>query len=192
MNAILPGRFTADVQDDFVVFLIGMRINKFWAVHKWLPVAMSMGPMLKGLSEDKDSGFLGGEGFTNLRTSCLVQYWRSFDDLERFSKNPGVTHRAAWQSFNRAVGSNGMVGIWHETYKVAAGEYECVYGNMPLFGLAAATAQVPATGKWGKARSRISRHDKSTEVSSMGNPRPGTDDSTVNQTDREAVSEARS
>ena len=174
MNAILPGRFTADIQDDFVVFLIGMRINKFWAVHKWLPVAMSMGPMIKGLAEDKNSGFLGAEGFTNLRTSCLVQYWRSFDDLERFSKNPGASHRGAWQSFNRAVGSNGMVGIWHETYKIRAGGYECVYGNMPLFGLAAATNQVPATGTLGKARSRISRHEISKQVPLKESPRPET------------------
>ncbi len=170
MSQIIPGRFTAEAGDDFVVFLIGMRINKFWAVHKWVPVAMSMGPMIKGLSEDKESGFLGGEGFTNLRTICLVQYWRSFDDLERFSKDPCATHRTAWQAFNNAVGSNGMVGIWHETYKVKAGEYECVYGNMPLFGLAAATKQVPATGKWAGARSRITRQSATTARSSQTEP----------------------
>jgi len=157
MAEVLPGRYTADVAEDFVVFLIGMRINKFWALHKWLPVAMSMGPMLKSLYQDPESGFLSAEYFTNLRTNCLVQYWRSFEDLERFSKDPGETHRAAWQKFNRAVGSNGMVGIWHETYKVNAHEYECVYGNMPLFGLAKATRQVPATGIWSKARSRINQ-----------------------------------
>jgi hypothetical protein len=157
MNTVIPGRFTAEYNDDFVVFLIGMRINNFLAVHKWLPVARSMGPMLKSLSCDKDTGFLGGEGFTNLRTTCLVQYWRSFEDLERFSKDPSVTHRGAWKAFNKAVGSNGMVGIWHETYKIQAREYECVYGNMPLFGLAKATQQVPASGKWSDARSRMSR-----------------------------------
>lgn len=157
MAKVIPGRFTANVEDDFVVFLIGMRINKFWALHKWLPVAIAMGPMMKSLYEDPESGFLSTEYFTNFRTVCLLQYWRSFEDLERFSKDPGETHRAAWQAFNRAVGSNGMVGIWHETYKVRAKEYECVYGNMPLFGLAKATEQIPATGKWSKARSRISR-----------------------------------
>jgi hypothetical protein len=156
-TGIIPGRFTADIDDDFVVFLIGMRINNFWAINKWLPVAKSMGPMLKSLENDKDSGFLGGEGFTNIRTTCLVQYWRSFEDLERFSKDPSVSHRAAWKAFNKAVGSNGMVGIWHETYKVRAREYECVYGNMPPFGLAKATQHVPASGKWIDARSRMSR-----------------------------------
>ena len=106
METIFPGRFTANAKDDFVVFLIGMRINKFWALHKWLPVAKAMGPMLKSLRANPGTGFLSAESFTNLRTSCLLQYWRSFEDLERFSKNPGETHRSAWQAFNRAVGSN--------------------------------------------------------------------------------------
>jgi Monooxygenase af470-like len=156
MSNIFNGRYTADAEDDLVVFLIGMRINNYWAVHKWMPVAMAMAPMMKSLSENPESGFLSAEGFTNLRTTCLLQYWRSFDHLERFSKDPGDTHRAAWQKFNRAVGSHGVVGIWHETYKIRAREYECVYGNMPLFGLAKATRQIPAEGKWAKARSRIS------------------------------------
>ena len=38
----------------------------------------------------------------------------------------------------------GDVGIWHETFKVRAGEYESVYGNMPVMGLAAAGATWPS------------------------------------------------
>ena len=34
MARIFPGRMTADLDGDFVVFLIGMRINKLWKVHK--------------------------------------------------------------------------------------------------------------------------------------------------------------
>ena len=33
---------------------------------------------------------------------------------------------------------HGDIGIWHETFRVRAGEYEAIYGNMPRFGLAAA------------------------------------------------------
>ena len=157
MNKVIPGRFTADIEGDFVVFLIGMRINHYWALHKWVPVAMAMGPMLKSLAQDPASGYLGGEGYFNPRVTCLVQYWRSFEDLERFSKDSGKSHRAAWQRFNKAVGNNGSVGIWHETYKVKASEYECVYGNMPMFGLAKAGSHIAADGKWAKARSRITR-----------------------------------
>ncbi|OFA03606.1 monooxygenase family protein [Duganella sp. HH101] len=34
-------RLTAEVEGDFVVFLIGMRINKPWKIHKWLPVVLA-------------------------------------------------------------------------------------------------------------------------------------------------------
>ena len=49
----------------------------------------------------------------------------------------------------------GDVGIWHETYRVRAGEYEVVYGNMPLFGLAAAGRHRPAGSKANSAAARI-------------------------------------
>ena len=36
------GRHTADIQGDFVVFLIGMRFNRLLKVHKWWPVFAAM------------------------------------------------------------------------------------------------------------------------------------------------------
>ena len=60
-----------------------------------------------------------------------------------------------WREFNRAVRASGDVGIWHETYTVHAGEYEAVYGNMPLFGLAKATAHVPVGSMAQSAAARI-------------------------------------
>jgi hypothetical protein len=67
--------------------------------------------------------------------AAFVQYWRSFEQLEEFARNPSLTHLEAWKRFNRADGS---VGIWHETYAIQAGQYESVYGNMPKMGLALA------------------------------------------------------
>ena len=57
--------------------------------------------------------------------------------------------------FNRAVRASGDVGIWHETFKVRAGEYEAVYGNMPVFGLAAAARPLPTAQKANTAAARI-------------------------------------
>lgn len=54
-----------------------------------------------------------------------------------------------------AVGTNGDVGIWHETYTIGAGAYESVYVNMPAFGLGAAGALVPATGARATSRGRM-------------------------------------
>jgi hypothetical protein len=49
----------------------------------------------------------------------------------------------------------GDVGIWHETYRVRAGEYEAIYSGMPSHGLARAARQVPVEAATDSARQRI-------------------------------------
>ncbi|HRQ23539.1 MAG TPA: DUF4188 domain-containing protein [Anaerolineales bacterium] len=160
MRKIFNGRFTAQTDQPFVVFLIGMRINRFWRFDKWVPVFSAMGPMLRTLFTHPEKGFLHAESFWNFRGPCLVQYWRSFEDLENFAHNPSDPHLGPWKKFNQAVGSNGIVGIWHETYLVNPGQYECIYGNMPRFGLAAAMEHVQAIGRRETARTRLFSHDQ--------------------------------
>ncbi|HEX5552422.1 MAG TPA: DUF4188 domain-containing protein [Chitinophagaceae bacterium] len=62
-------------------------------------------------------------------------------------KTDQVTIIPAWKSFNKKIKSGGDVGIWHETYKVKAGQYECVYNNMPPYGLGKAGELIDAIGK---------------------------------------------
>src|SRR6185503_1155154 len=57
--SVFAGRRVAHLEGDFVVFLIGMRINRPWRPHKWLPVLTAMRPMIRELERDPDSGFLG-------------------------------------------------------------------------------------------------------------------------------------
>jgi Domain of unknown function (DUF4188) len=108
--------------------------------------------MLQSLNQNPEKGFLGGERFIYPRGVGLIQYWRSFEDLERFARNPADAHLKAWQRFNQAIGADGSVGIWHETYLIEPGKYKAIYGNMPVFGLAAATKHVPAMGRKETAR----------------------------------------
>jgi hypothetical protein len=152
MTQIIPSRMTAEIEGDFVVFLIGMRINKPWKVHKWLPVFLAMPRMLRELEAQPESGFLGHfMGF-----KVIVQYWRSFDHLEAYARSQDRQHWPAWVDFNKRVGnSRGDVGIWHETYRVRAGDYETVYSGMPPFGLGKVGKLVPATGKRESARERL-------------------------------------
>lgn len=154
MAKIIAERMTARIEDEVVVFLIGMRINRIWKLHKWLPVARAMPRMLRELGADPDSGFLGFHQWFGNPTIAL-QYWRSFAHLERYAKDSSRSHRSAWAEFNRAVASNGDVGIWHETYRIRAGDFECIYNNMPLFGLARATGSIPAQGQRESARGRM-------------------------------------
>lgn len=152
MSEIVTGRSMAAIEGDFVVFLIGMRINRWWKVHKWWPVAMAMPKMLAELAAHPECGCLAVGG----RIGLSVQYWRSFEHLERYARSPDHAHWPAWTAFNREVrSSSGDVGIWHETFLVRAGEYETLYGSMPRMGLALAGRLLPVTAEHEAARQRL-------------------------------------
>ncbi len=155
MAKVMPGRFTAQTDEPFVVFIIGMRVNKFFAFRKWIATAMAMGPMLRTLYQHPEKGFLGAQTLISWRGVTTIQYWRSFDDLEKFARDKDDPHLEAWRKFNKSIGSDGSVGIFHETFLVDARKYEALYGNMPVLGLAAATSHVPAVGKRETARRRL-------------------------------------
>lgn len=171
MATIIPERVTARIDGDFVVFRIGMRINAFWKVHKWLPVALAMPRMVKELQADPDSGFLGYQSSFGIRNQVTTQYWRSFDHLRQYARDPDGEHLPAWKRFNQEVGSDGDVGIWHETFLVRDGEYEAVYNNMPPFGLGSVVELSPATGRLETAAGRLGR--------TQGNDAPVGEDGTV-------------
>ncbi len=154
IDVIKSTRLSAQIEGDFVVFLIGMRVNTVWKIHKWLPPMRAMSRMLRELERlpSEQTGYLG-KGPSGMVT---VQYWRSFDHLEAYARASDMAHRPAWAAFNKSVkDSRGDVGIWHETYLVKAGQYETLYSGMPLFGLGKASAVVPAEGAMMKARSRL-------------------------------------
>jgi len=151
---IHAARMTAAVDGDVVLFLIGMRLNKPWAIHKWLPVARAMPRMLRELYQNPKLGFVSHEMWFS-RTLILVQYWRSLDQLMAYASAREAEHLPAWQAFNRAVGTDGSVGIWHETYFAKAGAFESVYANMPPFGLGKVGPLVEAKGPYRSAAQRL-------------------------------------
>ena len=158
---IIAARMAAAIEGDFVVFLIGMRINHLHKPWQWLPVASAMGRMLPELMREPGLGLLHARSQFGLRNVSVIQYWRSFDHLHAYAHARDHAHRPAWAAFNRAVGSGGDVGIWHETYLVSAGQYESVYNNMPPWGLGQAGALVPATGGRASAKARLGHDDPS-------------------------------
>ena len=158
MATIHAQRMSAEMDGEFVVFLIGLRINKPWKLHKWLPVFLAMPRMLKELSADPASGFLGYE--QSLTT--IVQYWRSFEALEAYARDRERAHWPAWVDFNKRVGrSRGDVGIWHETYRIAPGQYEAIYSGMPARGLGKVGRLMPAAGRHESARGRLQGREES-------------------------------
>lgn len=154
MNPIRPERLTANLEGPFVVFLIGLRINKPFRVDKWLPVLRAMPRMIAELQQQPELGFLHAESWLS-RTTLMVQYWRSTEQLMAYATSRQSAHLPAWQAFNKAIGTDGTVGIWHETYAVAPGSHESVYVNMPAFGLGRAGLLQAASGVKQNARGRL-------------------------------------
>ena len=146
-------RQSAKIDGDFVVFLIGMRINKLRAVRQWFSVAREMVPMLKELRADPSRGLLGVKTFFNGRNIMMVQYWRSMEHLLRYARDPEAHHWPAWKRFYQRAYESGAVGIWHETYAVSG--YETIYGNMPPFGLGAAAELVPTRELGNRSADRL-------------------------------------
>lgn len=149
------GPRTAQLEGGIVVFLIGMRINRWWRPDLWLPVLWSTGRMLRELRARPELGLLGvmPTGLSN--PLVLVQYWRSVELLQRFASAKEHPHLAAWGDFHRRVRKTNAVGVWHETYVVPPGGHESIYVNMPPFGLGAAVGTRPAVGPLASAAGRL-------------------------------------
>src|ERR1700722_19957485 len=91
----LKGRYTAKMEGEFIVFLIGMRINQLWAMHKWLPVAKAMPRMLRELFRKPELGMLEARTFVSGRVIMVVQYWRSFEQLHAYAHARDAAHLPA-------------------------------------------------------------------------------------------------
>jgi hypothetical protein len=132
MPSINSGRFTADIEGDFVVFIIGARLNPLRLIRGLRDLGGNKGMkhMLDYLSESPDKGLLGYEQLG------------IGDHLEAFAKDTEDPHLEVWRKYFKRVGKSGRTGIWHETFMVRAGEFEAIYTNMPDFGLAKASTVV--------------------------------------------------
>ncbi|HKU42334.1 MAG TPA: DUF4188 domain-containing protein [Polyangiales bacterium] len=151
---------TAHIEGDFVVFLIGARLNKLWKLwdFKWLGEQMQA--MVNELSKRPESGFLGYESWVS-RSPVMIQYWRSEAQLIAYARQRDATHYPAWVRFNRELAKRENVGIWHETYLIKAGNYECIYNNMPPFGLARVSSMLDAHGTHATSSGRLGKTDGS-------------------------------
>lgn len=154
MAPITRERMTATTDDGFVLFLIGMRINNWFAIHRWLPVFTAMPRMLKELHINRELGFKSYQMWFS-RTVILVQYWENSEKLIAYAKAADSEHLPAWRAFNRAAKKSAAVGIWHETYVIDPGKTENIYVNMPPFGFGKVGSLVPATGKKNSASQRL-------------------------------------
>jgi len=155
MAPVFPGRFAASTDQTYVVFIVGICINKPFAIHRWWPAFSPMLPMVRQLEAQPEKGLLGTRFFLSWPVIQLVQYWRSYEHLEAFARQPDDPHLPAWKRFNQVVGKTDVVGVFHETYLVEPGRYEAIYVNMPRYGLGKAIGSDAAIGKRMTARRRL-------------------------------------
>jgi fumigallin biosynthesis monooxygenase-like protein len=152
MGEVAGRRMMAEIEGDFVVFLIGARLSKLQVFQSLVDLGgrRGMRHMLDYLVEHPEKGLLAYE----MGIPTIVQYWRSFEQLEAFAKDKEDPHLEIWRQYWRRVGRGTRTGIWHETYLVKAGQYEAVYGNMPAHGLGKAGRLVPMS-EGSSARERL-------------------------------------
>ncbi|WP_455222447.1 DUF4188 domain-containing protein [Kaarinaea lacus] len=131
------------VNEPFIVFIVGFRINHYWKLHKWLPVVFAFKRMLKELDNSPDKGCMGYE-YWGGRVRVCIQYWKNYPQLLEYARDKSAEHFPAWFDFNSKVGRSGDVGLWHEVYFAKPGTFKAVYKNMPAFGLGKATQLTPS------------------------------------------------
>ena len=109
MAEIAGRRMTAEIEGDFVVFLIGATLNsKLHLLRSFMDLGGRRGMkyMLDYLVEHPERGLLAYEmGFPT-----IVQYWRSFEHLEAFAKDKDDPHLEVWRNYWRRVGRSGRPG----------------------------------------------------------------------------------
>jgi len=110
-----PQRTTGVIDGEFVVFLIGLHVNKVWRPDRWMSAVLAGRAMDKELRADPATGLLDSRLVLTGRGPMFIQIWRDFAALERYAQAPDGLHQAAWKKFYKQVGRSGEVGVWHET-----------------------------------------------------------------------------
>jgi hypothetical protein len=139
-----------------------------------------MPKMNRELLRHPELGMLHYRYQAGFRTMMVVQYWRSKEHLLAYATDKTRAHIPAWRWMNKAVGLNGDVGTWHETYMINAGAYESLYVNMPEFGLGKAGRLTQARGQKRTARGRLGERSAHNEWADLGIT-PARGASTINE-----------
>lgn len=160
---VLPSS-TDNKDEDVVVFLIGIRLNHPWKLtNNFAKAGRAMSEIEQELRDHPETGCLGSESFVGSHTSgstlLLVQYWKSSEHLEKYAQSSSNKHYGPWRRLMILGKKSIELGFWHETFVVRGGDYEAIYVNCPLFGLANARGVVsePASRMRSTMRGRLGK-----------------------------------
>ena len=85
----------------------------------------------------------------------VLQYWRSFDDLEAWSRRP--PHSEWWRGAVERMRTRGDLGVYHETFVVPRDRIEAIYLDCSPAGLAAFGTPGEPVGPLTTSRGRLGR-----------------------------------
>jgi len=135
--------FTAQVDGDYCVFLLGARSNAPWKLNKsfnWLnSTFLAITKEVECLPAS--AGYLGGESyvgtnFTDGSHAMVVMYWRSWQQLKDYAWSKEHLHSKVMGEMLQTARNHPELGIWHEAYEVTSKGTHSTYLNCPPFGLA--------------------------------------------------------
>jgi len=104
------------------VFIIGMNINRYRDMRHWWPAFRAMTRAVRELKAHPEFGLLRAEGGLFFGGPAFIQYWKSYEQLEAYARNPNAEHLPAWRAFNQAARTTDSVGTYHETYRIQSGK----------------------------------------------------------------------
>src|SRR5258705_12749672 len=112
MANITGRRMMAEIDGDFVVFLIGARFNSFQLLKTVLDLGgrRGMKHMLDYLVAHPEKGLLGYQ----MGLPAIVQYWRLFEYPQGVPEHPGEPHRVARRHFCRRGGHRARTAVPQE------------------------------------------------------------------------------
>ena len=156
MSDRIDTRMMADLEGEFLVFVIELQIHKLWRFRKWYPAVTAMTQMLNELMAKPEYGLLSFEYWFAFRRQLFLTYWRSFEHMHDWALDKDATHIAGWKLLNQLIKDYpDIIGFWHESYVVQPYQYEAFYRNVPAVGLGRAGTLVPLKGRATTAAARL-------------------------------------
>eukprot|EP01116_Phalansterium_solitarium_P009920 TRINITY_DN24267_c0_g1_i1.p1 TRINITY_DN24267_c0_g1~~TRINITY_DN24267_c0_g1_i1.p1 ORF type:complete len:266 (+),score=46.73 TRINITY_DN24267_c0_g1_i1:135-932(+) len=163
---VVRGRMAGVIEGDFCLFLIGSRLNDATLsnLNDYKVMGDAFVAMMHELEASPDEfGYLGSETFVggnpNGSHTLLIQYWRSMDHVNRYARARTNEHHSGWKWLMEMGRRSPHLGFWHESYNIKAGDYDCIYVNMPPIGAGKAGKLIPAAGRFNSAAGRAGKSD---------------------------------
>jgi heme-degrading monooxygenase HmoA len=108
--------------------------------------------MFPALEAAKSEGFLHQEVYQTEQSGTLLQYWRSYEDLDRWARK--LPHMRWWRWLLENAGDD--LSFYHEIYQVKKAEAIFEKGCRPV-GAAMFTTTSPVSAGQGQSRQRQER-----------------------------------